>query len=265
MNSTYPEYSYKKSYGGGKRQSYVRPRTRYNSNYYAAYTPTKKKRQRRRKSCLSRLLLILLLLGLIVGVGFTAVRMTPIHQADTSLGWNLILVNQDHSVPQDYDVQLTTLSNGQKIDSRIYPSLQAMFNDARAAGLGLFVREGYRTKNEQENIMKSRIETYRQKGYSSREAIKLAREYVAQPGTSEHELGLAVDINASNSQMQDKVYSWLQNHSWCYGFILRYPLDKTDITGVSNEPWHFRYVGKDAAKTMKENNWCLEEYVEKVK
>ena len=265
MNSTYPEYSYKKSYGGGKRQSYARPRTRYNSNYYAAYTPTKKKRQGRRKSCLSRLLLILLLLGLIVGVGFTAVRMTPIHQADTSLGWNLILVNQDHSVPQDYNVQLTTLSNGQKIDSRIYPSLQAMFNDARAAGLGLFVREGYRTKNEQENIMKSRIETYRQKGYSNREAIKLAREYVAQPGASEHELGLAVDINASNSQMQDKVYSWLQNHSWCYGFILRYPLDKTDITGVSNEPWHFRYVGKDAAKTMKENNWCLEEYVEKVK
>lgn len=270
MNSTYPEYSYKKSYGEGRRQSYSRPRTRYSSNYYAAYTPAKKKRKvcrrslGRKRSCLSRFLLIFLILALIIGIGFAAIRMIPLHQAETSLGWNLILVNKDHSVPRNYDVELTTLSNGKKVDSRIYPSLQAMFNDARAAGLNLFVREGYRTKNEQKNIMKSRIETYRQKGYSSREAIKLAKEYVAKPGTSEHELGLAVDINASNSRMQDKVYNWLQNHSWRYGFILRYPPDKTDITGVSNEPWHFRYVGKDAAKTMKENNWCLEEYVEKM-
>lgn len=264
MNSAYPEYSYKKSYGGGGRQSCSQRRTRYNSNYHTAYTPAKKKHHGCRRSCLSRLLLILLILALIIGIGFAAMRMMPLHQADTSLGWNLILVNQDHAVPRDYDVKLTTLSNGQKIDSQIYPSLQAMFNDARAAGLGLFVREGYRTKNEQAKIMKSRIETYRQKGYSRREAIKLAREYVARPGTSEHELGLAVDINASNSRMQDKVYNWLQNHSWRYGFILRYPSDKTDITGVSNEPWHFRYVGKDAAKVMKENNWCLEEYVEEM-
>lgn len=192
-------------------------------------------------------------------------RMSPLHQADTSLGWNLILVNQNHSVPRDYDVELTTLSNGKKVDSRIYPSLQTMFNDARASGLSLFVREGYRTKNEQEDIMKNRVETYRQKGYSRRESVKMAREYVARPGASEHELGLAVDINTSKSNMQDKVYNWLQNHSWRYGFILRYPSDKTDITGVSNEPWHFRYVGRDAAKTMKENNWCLEEYVEKMK
>lgn len=192
-------------------------------------------------------------------------RMTPLHQADTSLGWNLILVNQNHSVPRDYDVELTTLSNGKKVDSRIYPSLQTMFNDARASGLSLFVREGYRTKNEQEDIMKNRVETYRQKGYSRRESVKMAREYVVRPGASEHELGLAVDINTSKSNMQDKVYNWLQNHSWRYGFILRYPSDKTDITGVSNEPWHFRYVGRDAAKTMKENNWCLEEYVEKMK
>ncbi len=257
--------SYKKSVYGGDHQRRPQPRTNHTVDHSATYTTAKKRRHGRRRSCLSRFLLIVLILSLIIGIGAAAMRMSPLHQADTSLGWNLILVNQNHSVPRDYDVELTTLSNGKKVDSRIYPSLQTMFNDARASGLSLFVREGYRTKNEQEDIMKNRVETYRQKGYSRRESVKMAREYVARPGASEHELGLAVDINTSKSNMQDKVYNWLQNHSWRYGFILRYPSDKTDITGVSNEPWHFRYVGRDAAKTMKENNWCLEEYVEKMK
>ena len=221
-------------------------------------------RKTRRRSRRRHFLAILILLALIAGAAAVLFQALPARQADTSLGWNLILVNKDHAVPHHYDVELMTLSNGKQVDSRIYPSLQTMFNDARAAGLRPFVREGYRTKNEQEAIMKSKIETYRQAGYSRLEAKKLAKQYVAEPGTSEHELGLAVDINAESKASKDRLYSWLSKYSWHYGFILRYPPNKTSITGVSNEPWHFRYVGKDAAKAMKENNWCLEEYVEEM-
>ena len=184
-------------------------------------------------------------------------------EADTSLGWNLILVNDDYSIPGNYEVELTELSNGEKVDSRIYPQLQQMFDDARAAGLELFVREGYRTAQDQKDIMDERIQQYRDEGYSRSEAKKLAEEYVAEPGTSEHELGIAVDINADTSKCSsDAVYTWLANNAYRYGFIKRYPEDKTEITGVNNEPWHYRYVGVDVAREMQEKELCLEEYIE---
>ena len=122
-------------------------------------------------------------------------------EADTSFGWNLILVNDDYCVPRNYEVELTELSNGEKVDSRIYPQLQQMFDDARAEGLELFVREGYRTTQDQKDIMNERIQQYQDEGYSRGEAKKLAKEYVAEPGTSEHELGIAVDINADTSNI----------------------------------------------------------------
>ena len=187
-------------------------------------------------------------------------------EADTSLGWNLILVNDDYSIPGNYEVELTELSNGEKVDSRIYPQLQQMFDDARAAGLELFVREGYRTAQDQKDIMDERIQQYRDEGYSRSEAKKLAEEYVAESGTSEHELGIAVDINADTSKCSsDAVYTWLANNAYRYGFIKRYPEDKTEITGVNNEPWHYRYVGVDVAREMQEKELCLEEYIETLK
>ena len=187
-------------------------------------------------------------------------------EADTSLGWNLILVNDNYSIPNNYEVKLTELSNGEKVDSRIYPQLQQMFDDARATGLELFVREGYRTSQDQKDIMDERIQQYRDEGYSQSEAKKLAEEYVAEPGTSEHELGIAVDINADTSKCSsDAVYTWLANNAYRYGFIKRYPEDKIEITGVNNEPWHYRYVGVDAALEMQEKGLCLEEYIETLK
>lgn len=187
-------------------------------------------------------------------------------EADTSLGWNLILVNHNHSVPDDYEVELTELSNGEKVDSRIYPALQQMFDDARAAGLGLFVREGYRTHQDQEQILEERIQQYLDQGYSRSEAKELAEEYVAVPGTSEHELGIAVDINADTSKSSsDAVYNWLANNAYRYGFIKRYPPDKVDITGIDNEPWHYRYVGVEAAQEMQEQGLCLEEYIDQLR
>ena len=187
-------------------------------------------------------------------------------EADTSFGWNLILVNDDYCVPRNYEVELTELSNGEKVDSRIYPQLQQMFDDARAEGLELFVREGYRTTQDQKDIMNERIQQYQDEGYSRGEAKKLAKEYVAEPGTSEHELGIAVDINADTSKCSsDAVYTWLANHAYKYGFIKRYPDNKIEITGVNNEPWHYRYVGVDAALEMQKKGLCLEEYIETLK
>ena len=110
--------------------------------------------------------------------------------------------------------------------------------------------------------MEDKIEAYRQGGYSQREAEHEAEKWVAKPGTSEHELGLAVDINAEGQTDGNRLYQWLAEHSWKYGFILRYPAEKEEITGIDYEPWHFRYVGKQAAKEMYEQDLCLEEYVQ---
>lgn len=99
-------------------------------------------------------------------------------EADTSFGWNLILVNDDYRIPRNYEVELTELSNGEKVDSRIYPQLQQMFDDARTEELELFVREGYRTTQEQKNIMNERIQKYQDEGYSRWEAKERAEEYI---------------------------------------------------------------------------------------
>ena len=176
-------------------------------------------------------------------------------------------MNSEYRIPDNYqnEIKLTTLSNGKQVDSRIYPELQTMFNDARAAGLQLFVREGYRTRDEQQQLLDEKISAYQSEGYSETEAEKLAKEWVALPGTSEHEIGLAVDINADTSvSAADAVYAWLEDNSYKYGFIKRYPSNKTDITGVSNEPWHYRYVGKKAAKEIYEKGLCLEEYLRQI-
>lgn len=220
------------------------------------------KGRRRRRGCFLKFVM--------AGVLLVMVALTAVHLLKNVVGysgeWNLILVNKNHKIPYNYSLELIELSNGEKVDARIYPDLQKMFDDARAAGLQLFVRDGYRTGDEQKAIMNDKIAAYETEGYSKKEAKALAKTYVAEPGTSEHELGLSVDINAESSgASQDAVYEWLDENAYKYGFIKRYPADKTDITGIDNEPWHYRYVGYEAAKEMKEQNLCLEEYLKKGK
>lgn len=177
-------------------------------------------------------------------------------------GWNLILINRKNYIPEDYKFELTELSNGQKVDSRIYPALQQMFDDARAAGLHLFVGAGYRTAEYQQQLLDEKTEAYENEGHSPSEARKLAEAWVALPGTSEHQIGIAVDINADKDyNSSDEVYNWLAENAFRYGFIKRYPSDKTSITGVINEPWHYRYVGKEAAGEIHAQGICLEEYL----
>lgn len=180
--------------------------------------------------------------------------------------WNLIVVNRWHRIPDHYPApELTKLANGQQIDSRIYPDLQRMFNAMRADGLNPEVTAGYRTHAEQQQLMDDKIAAYRSEGLSAGEAKRESAKWVAIPGASEHEIGLAVDINAvgmDDAAANQQVYDWLAANAWQHGFILRYPDGKTGTTGNGFESWHYRYVGPDAAKAMHDSGQCLEEYVQ---
>lgn len=202
---------------------------------------------------------LLLILCQMIGNAYSRLSIT--HKIPVSEEWNLIVVNRWNELPEDYSVELTELSNGQKVDSRIYPYLQEMFDAARAEGIYPIVREGYRTAEEQQEILDDKIQTYINQGYSQSRAEKTAKEWVALPGTSEHQLGIAVDINADKSKCSnEEVYAWLAENAYKYGFVLRYPPGKQKITGTSYEPWHYRYVGIEAAKEIYERGICLEEY-----
>lgn len=180
--------------------------------------------------------------------------------AETESEWMLRLANKTHPVGEYAPPELTTLKNKVQVDARMYPALQKMYDDMRAAGLSPYTREGYRTYAAQVDIMKTRIQSYLSQGYSQTRAEALAKEYVAEPGTSEHQLGLAVDINSTDGNNWP-VYNWLAVHAQEYGFILRYPEGGKDITGYAYEPWHYRYVGKQAALEIFQAKTTLEEYL----
>lgn len=187
---------------------------------------------------------------------------SPIRSADTTKGWQLMVVNRNYCVPENWKTELITLSCGEKVEKRIYPYLQDMFNAALSEGVDLVVRSGYRSEEEQKALMINKISEFRKAGFSRNEAKEKALKWVLMPGTSEHQLGFAVDINAENGTTDEKAYKWLSDNAHKYGFILRYPSDKSHITGISYEPWHFRYVGKSHAERMYATGLCLEEYVE---
>ena len=202
---------------------------------------------------------LLLILFQLIADAYSRLRFT--HNIPVSEEWNLIVVNRWNVLPEDYSVELMELSNGQKIDSRIYPALQEMFDAARAERIYPIVREGYRTAEEQQEILDEKIQIYINQGYSQSRAERTAKEWVALPGTSEHQLGIAVDINADKPKCSnEEVYVWLAENAYKYGFILRYPLGKQEITGTSYEPWHYRYVGAEAAQEIYKKQICLEEY-----
>ncbi len=224
-----------------------------------------KAKKRLKFICITVIVITLLLVASSLGL-HSPERPASSNVATTENGWNLILINRDNCIPEDYEVNLYKLSNGEKVDERIYPELQKMFNDARASGLSLFVAQGHRTVTEQQKLLDQKQEAYENEGKSPEEAKKLAEQWVAVPGTSEHQIGIAVDINADTEKSKaEDVYDWLADNAHKYGFINRYPADKTNITGITNEPWHYRYVGIDAATEIHEKDLCLEEYIESLK
>ena len=181
--------------------------------------------------------------------------------------WNLILVNPWNEVPEDYEVKLTRLKNGQAVDSRCYPMLQQMMDDCRADGLNPYICASYRTMKKQKALFADKVRRVLLEGCPKDEAEDEAAKTVARPGTSEHQLGLALDIvDADDPQLETwqedtPVQQWLMKNSWKYGFVLRYPPEKSSITGIIYEPWHYRYVGRQAAEEMYTRGLCLEEYL----
>ena len=182
--------------------------------------------------------------------------------------WALILVNWEHALPDGFLIpELTQLRNGHAVDSRAYPELQAMMDDARAAGLQPLICSSYRTWDTQERLFEQEVQSWMNRGYAREEAETRAAMWVAHPGTSEHQTGLAVDIVDMSYQILDEkqestpVQKWLMAHCAEYGFILRYPTDKSALTGIGYEPWHYRYVGMEAAREIMEDKLCLEEYL----
>ena len=185
--------------------------------------------------------------------------------------WNLLLVNPWNKIPDDFSVELTQLKDGHAIDERAYPDLQDMMDAMRTEGLSPFICSSYRTNEKQQTLYNNKVSEYLAEGYRQSEAEAEASRWVAVPGTSEHQTGLAVDIVDMNYQLLDEqqedtaVQKWLMKNSYQYGFILRYPSDKSEITGIYYEPWHYRYVGKEAAKEIYEQGICFEEYLDTLK
>lgn len=218
-----------------------------------------KKTSEKIKIIVASVLLIVCLFVCFFGFDFFTPKQ---NYSDLSLGWNLVLVNFENYIPLGYEVNLKEVSDGVFVDSRIYPKLTEMIEAAKKDSVYMVVVSGYRSEKKQKQLMKDKIIEYLRGGQNYFKAKKNAEKWVAKEGTSEHQLGLAVDINQNSALCNaDKVYDWLLCNAHNYGFIKRYPSDKTEITGIINEPWHYRYVGVGAAKEMKEKNLCLEEYV----
>lgn len=175
-----------------------------------------------------------------------------------SLPWQLTLVNRWNGLPETRSFWLKTTADGEKVDRRIAGTLNDMLNDAEAQGYEVHLNAGFRTSAEQQALFDDKVAAFCAGGYDDATANELAGQWVSRPGTSEHELGLAVDIGTETPAL----YDWLQDNSWRYGFIQRYPENKTSLTGVAHEPWHYRYVGEEAAAEMYAQGLCLEEYID---
>ena len=184
---------------------------------------------------------------------------------------DILLVNKDHPLEENYQPDLVKLRDyGVEVDREIYDSLLSMLQDGEKEGLEFWVASGYRSMERQRELLDEDIEALMKKGSSPSEAYEEVVQETMPVGCSEHATGLAVDIVAKDYQILDEKQArteeiqWLQDHCSRYGFILRYPEDKEDITKVSYESWHFRYVGVTAAKEIMEKGITLEEYLDRI-
>lgn len=184
------------------------------------------------------------------------------------LPWYLELVNKDHPMEEDYDLELTELEEGYSVDSRIADAAKEMLADAKAAGMKIVICSAYRSVTRQEQIFNDSVKDRLNQGMNYWDAFEDTRLSVAEPGTSEHAMGLALDLVSNQyteldeRQETTKEAQWLTANCHKYGFILRYPPSKTDITGIIYEPWHYRYVGVEDATKIMELGITLEEYLE---
>lgn len=185
--------------------------------------------------------------------------------ANTDGDWNLLLVNRDYVLPENYidSVELVNVcGTDERLDKRVAEQYEKMFNAAAADGLYLTPCSGYRSYELQKRNFQNRIDMYIGQGMTQADATVEASRVILPPGTSEHNAGLAMDIICVQDSFENTAhYRWLCENAQDYGFILRYPKDKQDVTKIVFEPWHWRYVGVEAAKEMKKSGECFEEYI----
>ncbi|MCL2169879.1 MAG: M15 family metallopeptidase [Defluviitaleaceae bacterium] len=183
------------------------------------------------------------------------------------LPWNLTLLNRYNFLPEDFLPTLAPVGGGHYLDTRIAVSFLNMMDEMRGEGLFPVLISSTRSVAHQRTLFTNQVNRWIDTGQSPEEAFETARRIVAYPGSSEHNLGQAVDIAAEHARGLVAAFGqtpegiWLAQNSYRFGWVLRYPDHKQHITNIIYEPWHFRYVGIEAANFMFENDVVLEEYV----
>lgn len=182
----------------------------------------------------------------------------------TDDNWETVLVSIKHRLPDGYMPKLANVidKSSRQLDERVAPHYTEMYEAALKDGCKLTPYSGYRSAERQKINYENKVALYKNQGNSQEEAERLAAEWILPPGASEHNMGVAMDIVCTDESFdQSKEFKWLTENAAEYGFILRYPKDKTDITKVAYEPWHWRYVGREEALKIKASGKCLEEYL----
>ena len=261
--------------------------------------PTQRKRRRRRTGAGKRFLILLSAMAMVICLLMLAFQLaegrktvaevspafavtppvetpapTPTPEPTPALpdvdinDWSLRLIRYEYPLGEDFVPEsLTDVGDNERMDGRVAPALTALIEAARADGHSVYVCSGYRDYDTQSWIYWNHIDTYEAQGMTYEEADAATRLAVNYPGSSEHQSGLSVDLLESPQQDMEPYIGgsglmlWLEQHCADYGFVIRYPDGKTDITGVEYEPWHLRYVGGTAARYMMDNGLCLEEFL----
>ena len=181
--------------------------------------------------------------------------------------WRLTLANYENLLPENFTVKVENIDKTRQFDARAIDDLNNMMNAMKKDGItNIWVQSAYRSVARQKELYDASVKKYLQQGKTQEEAEKLTNEYINKPGSSDHNLGLAVDFNMVDNKFEKlDGFKWLQKNAENYGFVLRYPKDKEDITKIAYESWHWRYVGAEHAKKMNELNMCLEEYIQYLK
>ena len=181
--------------------------------------------------------------------------------------WRLTLANYENLLPEDFTVKVEDIDKTRQFDARAINDLNNMMNAMKKDGItNIWVQSAYRSVARQKELYDASVKKYLQQGKTQEEAEELTNEYINKPGSSDHNLGLAVDFNKVDNGFEKlDGFKWLQKNAENYGFVLRYPKDKEDITKIAYESWHWRYVGTEHAKKMNELNMCLEEYIQYLK
>ncbi len=180
----------------------------------------------------------------------------------TDCSFDTVVVNRNYRIPSTYEPELVYVcGTGERLQTEVAKQYEAMFDAGMKDGVTLTPCSGYRSYNKQVTLYQRKVDFYKGQGYSEDEAKVKAATIVMVPGSSEHNLGYAMDIVCVEEWFETTPeFKWLMANAADYGFILRYPKDKTDITMVIYEPWHWRYVGVEAAKAIKASGLTLEEY-----